>query len=92
MEVFALSGLINGIIALTISILVFTRNKESIANKTFSLFALAVAIWSFGFWRWLLAPNSQAAIFWIKLFTLPSILIPALYFHWIISLLKVNRQ
>jgi len=92
MEVFSLSGLINSIIALSIGALVFIRNRHATANRVFSLFALSVALWSFGYWRWLSASNSETALFWIKLFTLASTFIPALYFHWITFMLEADNK
>jgi len=92
MEIFALSGLINAIVAFTISVLVFSRNRKNSANKAFSLFALLVGLWSFGYWRWFLAESSANAMFWVKFLTLPSMLIPALYFHWITLLLEINAK
>lgn len=92
MELFSLSGLINSVIALSISILVFVRNRHATANRVFFLFALSVALWSFGYWRWLLAKDTETALFWIRLFTLASTFIPALYFHWITFLIETSRK
>lgn len=92
MEVYALSGLINSIIAFSIGVLVFARNKTENANRTFSLFALSVALWSFGYWLWLSAGNKETALFWIKFFTVPSTFIPLLYFLWIGFLLNIKDR
>lgn len=92
MEVYALSGLINSIIAFSIGVLVFARNKTENANRTFSLFALSVAFWSFGYWLWLSANNKETALFWIKFFTTASSFIPLLYFLWIGFLLNLKDR
>lgn len=92
MEVYALSGLINSIIAFSIGVLVFARNKTENANRTFSLFALSVALWSFGYWLWLSANDKESALFWIKFFTAASIFVPLLYFLWIGFLLNLKDR
>lgn len=92
MEIYALSGLINSIIAFSIGILVFVRNKTENANRTFSLFALSVAFWSLGYWLWLSANDKETALFWIKLFTVASTFVPLLYFLWIGFLLDLKGR
>ena len=90
-EIFALTGLINGIVAIFLSFLVYSRNRNTI-NKTFTFFILTVALWSIGYWRWLSAETSLDALFWIRIFSVGSILIPPTFFHWVTSLVNKERQ
>ncbi|MCX6784684.1 MAG: hypothetical protein NTV81_01965, partial [Candidatus Komeilibacteria bacterium] len=87
-DVFATSGLINFIVSIFISILVFIRRRNS-SNLVFSILALVTGFWSFGYWLWLSEYVSQDnAIFWLKFLTFGSIWIPILFLHWISLLLK----
>src|SRR3989344_7516099 len=88
-EIFALTGLINGIVAIFLSFLVYSRNRNTI-NKTFTFFILMVALWSLGYWQWQSATDSLDALFWIRIFSIGSILIPPTFFHWTSSL--VNKE
>lgn len=87
-EIFATSGLINFIVSIFISILVFFRRRNP-GNLAFSALALVTGFWSFGYWMWLSQYTSQdSAIFWLKFLTFGSIWIPILFLHWVSLLLK----
>jgi len=85
MNFFAFSGLLNGILATGFGLFVFSRNKKRLVNQTFGLFTLSMAIWSFSYWRWLLAVDGQVALYWSRALTLGSIFIPITYLHWILA-------
>ncbi|MEK7556036.1 MAG: ATP-binding protein [Patescibacteria group bacterium] len=91
MEIFAVFGLINGIVALIIGAFVFLKNRHSFENQLFTLFSVSIAVWSLSYWRWLSADILSDALFWIKFFTVGSIFIPPLYFHWIVRLLELEK-
>lgn len=91
LEIFALSGLVNGIIALCLGIFIIWRNWRSKINQLYFLIIIAVCIWSFSYWRWLLSNNASDALFWVRMLSIGSTLIPVFYFHWIVSLLKANK-
>lgn len=94
MNSFALTGLVNGMVSIFFCLLVYSRNKN-VVNKTFTFFILMVSLWSFGYWQWQSATDSLDALFWIRIFTFGSILIPPTFFHWVSSLVnneKVYRK
>jgi len=92
MSVFALSGLINGLIALGLGIFIIWHNWRSKLNQLYFLIVVAISIWSFSYWQWLSSNNSTSALFWVRLLSIGSTLIPAFYFHWIVSLLGLEKQ
>ena len=68
-EIFAISGLINFIVSIFISVLVFFR-RRNVSNFIFSILAFATAVWSFSYWQWLNQYIDQSiAIFWLKFLT-----------------------
>ena len=82
MEIITLSGLVNGIVALAIGVFVVVRNRKIAANRIFALFALSLALWSFGYWQWLEAgANYDLALTWATFKNLASMVIPVLFFH-----------
>jgi signal transduction histidine kinase len=91
MEIFSLTGLINGIIAIFLSLLVYSRNRNQV-NRTFTFFILMVAFWSFAYWRWLSVTDLLRAFFWIKVFTIGSIFILPSFFHWVVSMIGEARK
>jgi signal transduction histidine kinase len=86
MNLFALSGFINGISAILFGFFVFFKKPKDIVNKTFGLMSVALVVWgiSYGFWQ--LSSNKEIAFFWIRLLSVGSTFIPITFLHWILSL------
>ncbi|MBU1037073.1 hypothetical protein KKF32_03485, partial [Patescibacteria group bacterium] len=79
-----ISGLINLIVILYISIFVFIKSRKNSANKIFVLLTFASSLWSFGYWRWLLEENNpDIALFWVRILSIGSTWIPILLLQWI---------
>ena len=57
MNFYALTGLINAIVALIFGSFGYWKNKDRFINKLFGLMNLAVVVWSIGYWLWLSALN-----------------------------------
>ncbi|MDP3764558.1 MAG: ATP-binding protein [bacterium] len=92
MEIFAISGLINGIASLSFALFIIYKNWRDKINRVFFLLMTGMVIWSLGYWQWLLSTSYETASFWIKVFSIGSTLIPAFYFHWIILILKKETE
>ncbi len=92
MELFAISGLINGIASLSFALFIIYKNWRDKVNQMFFLLMTGMVIWSFGYWQWLSSTSYGAASFWIKIFSIGSTLIPAFYLHWIILILKKETE
>ena len=92
MQIFALSGLINGICALCFGLLIIAKNWRGRMNQLFFMMCLSVAIWAFSYWRWLSATDFDAALFWVRMLSIGSLFIPIFYFHWCTTLLKINLR
>jgi signal transduction histidine kinase len=88
MGLFAASGLINGLIAISFGILVIAKNWRERANQLFFLMTISLAIWSLSYWQWLSANEYNAALFWVRILSLGSLFIPVFFFHWVITFLK----
>lgn len=89
----AISGLINGLFSIFFGLLVFISNRKSIVNRLLFFFSLSVGFWSLGYWRWLLIYNDPTtALFWLRILTIFSVLIPTFYIHWIIALLEIKKR
>ena len=94
MEIFAVSGLINGIVATAFGILVIGKNWYERSNQIYFLMTISLAIWSFSYWQWLLSDEYVVAFFWVRLLSIGSLFIPILFFHWVILIIgknKINR-
>lgn len=52
---------------------------------------VALAIWSFGYWQWLLSEQYETALLWVKILSVGSLFIPVFFFHWISLLINKER-
>jgi len=92
MEIFAISGLINGIFALGFGIIIILKNWRSRANQLFFLMTLSVAVWAFSYWQWLSSHEAASALFWVRALSVGSLFIPVFYFHWVLRFLEIHKQ
>jgi len=89
---YAITGLINAITSIILSIFVYFKNRKATLNKNFALFALATAVWSFSYFFWQIAKDFQSALFWSRGLMMGAIFIPVCYFHFVLSLLDLYRE
>lgn len=92
MELFALSGLINAMVAVSFGVLVFLKNWRERQNQVFFLMTAALAIWGFSYWRWLSSTEYDAALLWVRLLAVGSVFIPTFFLDWISGLLKQTKK
>ena len=93
-NIFAISGLINGIVATAFGFLVIGKNWRERSNQIYFLMTIALAVWSFGYWQWQLATDYSVALFWVRFLSVGSLFIPVFFFHWInffINRKKINN-
>jgi len=91
-DAFALSGLVNGLIALGLGVFVILHNWRARTNQLYFLIVIAISIWALSYWQWLTSTSTETALFWIRTLSIGSSLIPIFYFHWVVSLLGLNEQ
>ncbi|MGD0576580.1 MAG: ATP-binding protein [Candidatus Staskawiczbacteria bacterium] len=92
MEIFAVSALINGMCVLIAGFFMVFYNMKSKANRLFFALGLSVALWSFGYWEWQLSIAPVSALFWVRILSIGSTIIPVIYFHWIAVFLEREKQ
>ncbi len=86
MSFFAISGLLNGIAAIGLALLVYYRAPQNPSHWTYGLFGLTTAIWSFGYFFWQIAETKELALLWTRLLMAGAIFIPVTYLHHIFAL------
>lgn len=92
MEIYAVSGLINGITAISLGLLILIRGWRSRVNKLFTLMTFSYAIWAFSYWQWLSSYNLINASLWLHLSSIGSVFIPIFFFHWILILIDQDKR
>jgi len=92
MNIFAISGFVNGVSALIFGLIVYLKNPKQLTNKTFGLMTLALAIWAFGYGFWLSTQDKESALFWTRILSIGSTFIPIFFLHWIFALLNLQKK
>ena len=88
MDLFAISGLVNGLTATAVGVYVFTRGYTDRRYQTYGLFCLSLSVWSYSYYFWLVSRTPEEAIFWVKCLMAGAIFIPLTNLHHILELLK----
>jgi len=91
MNIFALSGFLNGIAAIIFGFFVYSKNSKKLANKIFGLMTLSFAIWSFGYGLWQISEQKEFALFWVRILSVGSTFIPITFLHWVFSILNIKK-
>lgn len=89
---YVLTGLINAITSTILGLVVYFSNRRNALNKSFALFCLSVAMWSWAYIFWPGAPDKTTALFWFRVLHIGAIFIPVCYFHFTIVLLNLYQQ
>src|SRR5256886_2560930 len=87
MNVYALSGLINGLTATALGIFVYSRAPGDLRHRTYSLFCSGVAVWSYFYCAWHLTESQDLALACVRLLMVGAILLPVFYLHHVLALL-----
>ena len=87
MDFFAISGLLNGIAATGLALLIYNRSPRDPRYWTYALFWSTIAIWSFGYFFWLSSNSPGPALFFSRFLMAGAIFISVAFFHHIVSLL-----
>ena len=88
MDLYAISGLVNGLTATAVGVYVFTRGYTDRRYQTYGLFCLSLSVWSYSYYFWLVAVTPPEAIFWTKSLMAGAIFIPITNLHHISELLR----
>ncbi len=87
MDFFAISGLLNGIAATGLALLIYNRSPRDPRYWTYAFFWSTIALWSFGYFFWLSSNSPDPALFFSRVLMAGAIFIPVAFFHHVISLL-----
>jgi signal transduction histidine kinase len=93
MELFAISGLAGGLISFLFGSFIFLKDSQSTRGRVFLLLAFSGAVWGGAYWQWLTNSNNAIeAIYWVRILSVGSIMMPAFLFHWVILTTKARSM
>jgi signal transduction histidine kinase len=92
MTFYAFSALFNFLTSLGLGLFVLVKNKKDRTSQAFSAFAFTIAFWSFFYYIWQIADNSDSALFWCRVLMAGAIFIPVTYLHFVLRFLNIQKQ
>ena len=92
MNFHAFSGLLNGLAATISGIIVFAKHPTDPKHQAYGVYALAAAIWGYGYWAWQLAESHNTALFSTRLLMVGAIFLPGVYLWHVLTLLDSVRS
>ena len=87
MEIFAITGLLNGLSAIGLASFIYFRSPKDPRHWTFGLLGISTAIWSFGYFAWQISDSEAYALFNLRILMAGAIFIPITFLHHVLYLL-----
>jgi len=91
-QFFAINGLINALAALALVLYLIAKRNDHRMSFFTILVSIAMCIWSTGYWLWLSSDTASSTLFFSRMLSIGSTLIPIFIVHWIIVFLKDNNH
>ena len=92
MNFHAFSGLLNGLAATISGIIVYAKHPTDPRHQAYGVYALAAAIWGYGYWAWQLSTSHETALFYARLLMVGAIFLPGVYLWHVLTLLNNVRN
>ncbi len=92
MNFHAFSGLLNGLAATISGIIVFAKHPSDPKHQAYGVYALAAAIWGYGYWAWQISSTHDLALFYVRLLMMGAIFLPGVYLWHVLTLLESTRK
>src|SRR3990170_805692 len=83
---YPLSGVLNAVLSIILGLFVFTRDPRDRRYFTYGIFCLSLAIWSIGYFLWLLSRTEAGALLWVRVLMAGAVFIPTTAYHHVIQL------
>lgn len=92
-KILEINQLITGIIFVIFGIIILFQAKDKKIKYTLAGMIFTTAGWEFCYAKWIpLTNNHDQSLFWIRVLSIFSTLIPIFYYHWVLVLLKLDKQ
>jgi signal transduction histidine kinase len=75
---------------LSLAVIALLRNPSSRLNRVFAYFVGALAVWNIGVFMLRRSADAPAALFWEVVIHAGIVLVPALYYHFVLIFLEVS--
>jgi signal transduction histidine kinase len=83
----AFSGLLNGLAATISGIIVYAKHPRDPKHQAYGFYALAAAIWGYGYWAWQISISHDSALICVRVLMVGAIFLPVTYLFHVLTLL-----
>jgi hypothetical protein len=90
-KVFSISSIINFITAISLGLVILFNSRKKV-NVVYAFFSLSIAVWSLGYYFWMMSDSVEEAVIWSGVLSLGSTFIPITYYHWLTLILEKKRE
>lgn len=91
MSFWALSALINAVVASVFGPFVYLKNRN-LPNRIWLFFSVSIAFWSYCYFFWQISKEKLQALFWCRALMIGAIFIPVTFLHFLLVWLKLNHK
>lgn len=88
----ALTSLTNLIVTIFFAVFIYSQNTKSPINKSYAFFTIFLSIWNLGYFLWQISSVKNDAVFWCRILTIGSILIPPTYLCFVTNLVGETEK
>jgi len=92
MNIYAISALVNVATSIVLGLLILFADRRSATNRTFAVFAAAVAFWSYSYFMWQIQAAASDALFWTRVLMAGAAFITPVYYHFCCYFLGITRE
>lgn len=92
MNVYALSGLVNGLTATALGIFVYLQAPRDPRHRIYGLYCFTISVWSYFYFAWQLTDSHELALLFVRHLMAGAILIPILYLHHTLTILDLAED
>ncbi len=91
-NVYAWFALVNLFSSIFFGLLIYFHDPKKRLYQAFLFLNLAMAVWSLGYFFWQISDTYNQALFWTRVLSIGSTLIPPTFLHWTLALLGLHRK
>ena len=92
MTFYTISALINLITSFLLGFFIFLKNPKKSINISFLFLSISVSVWSLAYFIWQISSQYEGALFWVRILSIGSTLIPISYLTWVLFFLGLNKD
>jgi signal transduction histidine kinase len=90
-NIFGISGIITFVTCIIVGIFVYIKNQNNFTNRLWAYLLLATSLWGLSSYKVSTTSLPNEAAFWWKFGHLGVIFIPAIFFHFVCSFLRIKK-